>query len=110
MLIGTRRQALPIRQFLLTNLIRKPSSTQLHFRIPIQILWSSLDKMGDFPFKDPEKARYDGPSLFIRGTKSHYIPNELLPIVGRFFPRFELVDVDSGHWVISEKPDDFRHG
>ncbi len=64
--------------------------------------------MGDFPFKDPSEARYEGPTLFVRGTKSHYVPDGVLPLVGRFFPRFELQDVDCGHWVISEKPELFR--
>ena len=66
--------------------------------------------MGDFPFKDPDEARYDGPTLFVRGTKSDYVPDEMLPLIGRFFPRFELRDVDSGHWVISEQPEAFRKG
>lgn len=34
----------------------------------------------------------------------------MLPIIGRFFPRFQLADVESGHWVISEKPEEFRKG
>ena len=66
--------------------------------------------MGDFPFKDPSKARYEGPTLFVRGTKSHYVPDDVLPLIGRFFPRFELWDIDCGHWVISEKPELFRQG
>ena len=66
--------------------------------------------MGGFPFKDPSEARYEGPTLFVRGTKSHYVPDDVLPLVGRFFPRFELRDIDCGHWVISEKPEPFRQG
>jgi pimeloyl-ACP methyl ester carboxylesterase len=66
--------------------------------------------MADFPFTDPEKARFNKRALFIRGTKSHYVTDETIPIIGRFFPRFELVDVDCGHWVISEKPEEFRKG
>jgi hypothetical protein len=46
----------------------------------------------------------------VRGTKSHYVADEMLPTIGRFFPRFQLRDVDCGHWVISEKPEDFRKG
>ena len=66
--------------------------------------------MGGFPFRDPSEARYEGPTLFVRGTQSHYIPDDVLPFVGRFFPRFELRDIDCGHWVISEKPEPFRQG
>ena len=106
----TMVQALPIRQFLLTNLIRYPGSDALHFRIPLQTLSAALNKMGDFPFKDPEEVHFDGPALFIRGIRSHYVADEILPLVGRFFPRFELCDIDCGHWVISEQPVLFKQG
>jgi pimeloyl-ACP methyl ester carboxylesterase len=103
-------EALPIRQFLLTNLMRSPDTKTLKFRIPIKILAVTLDHMADFPFRDPDEARYEGPTLFVRGTRSHYVADEALPLIGRFFPRFELLDIESGHWVISEKPEDFRRG
>lgn len=90
--------------------MRRPDSTYLEFRIPIKVLAAALDHMGDFPFKDPDEARYDGPTLFIRGTKSRYVADDILPLIGRFFPRFELQDIESGHWVISEKPEQFRQG
>ena len=103
-------EALPIRQFLLTNLTRSPDTKALKFRIPIKTLANSLDHMADFPFRDPDGARYEGPTLFVRGTKSHYVADEALPLIGRFFPRFELLDIESGHWVVSEKPGEFRKG
>ncbi|CAI6333317.1 unnamed protein product [Periconia digitata] len=98
---------LPVRQFLLTNLFRPSPGEPLKFRIPIKVLGNSLDDMADFPFKNPDEARFGKRALFVRGTKSHYVSDETLPIIGRFFPRFELVDIDSGHWVISEKPEEF---
>ena len=103
-------QSLPVRQFLLTNLVRSPGAQTLQLRIPIKILAASLDSMGDFPLRDPEEHRYDGPTLFIRGTQSHYVADDVLPLIGRYFPRFELHDIECGHWVISEKPDAFRQG
>ena len=66
--------------------------------------------MGDFPYKDPGAVRFDKPALFIRGTQSLYVPDEVLPIIGQFFPRFELVDIEAGHWVTSEKPEEFIRG
>ena len=66
--------------------------------------------MGDFPFKDPDELQFNKPTLFIRGLRSHYITDEMLPIIGRFFPRFVLRDFDCGHWVISEQPEAFRQG
>ncbi|KAK4927842.1 hypothetical protein LTR28_011961, partial [Elasticomyces elasticus] len=95
--------------FLLTNLICASDGTR-KFRIPIKYIANALDDMADFPFRDPDEVRFEKPTLFVRGTKSPYIADETLPIIGRFFPRFELADVDSGHWVISEKPAEFKRG
>ena len=59
--------------------------------------------MADFPFKDPERERFEGPTLVVRGGTSRYVADETLPIFGRFFPRFEVVTVEgAGHWVVSE--------
>ncbi|QIW99009.1 hypothetical protein AMS68_004527 [Peltaster fructicola] len=99
--------ALPIRQFLLTNLMRNEDGKYV-WRVPLKWLSSSLGKMGDFPFTNPDEVRYEGPTLMVRGTKSPYVADEMLPIVGRFFPKFELRDIDAAHWVISEKPEEFR--
>lgn len=115
-----------IRQFLLTNLVKTPvqsdndegadgsgsgkASTELRFRIPINTLAKALDAMADFPFRNPEDARYEGPTLMVRGTKSHYVPDETLPVIGRFFPRFEVLDCVCGHWVMSEDFEGFKKG
>jgi pimeloyl-ACP methyl ester carboxylesterase len=80
------------------------------FRIPLETLGKSLDNMGDFPFKDPNAVRFEKPALFVRGTQSKYVPDEVLPIIGQFFPRFQLCSIDAGHWVISEQPEAFRQG
>jgi pimeloyl-ACP methyl ester carboxylesterase len=106
---------LPIRQFLLGNLYRTtPSSEEeksvVKFRIPLDILTKSLDHLGDFPFRNPDERRFEKPALFVRGTHSKYVPDEAIPVIGRFFPRFQLVDIEAGHWVISEKPAEFLRG
>ncbi|KAI5803221.1 Alpha/Beta hydrolase protein [Geopyxis carbonaria] len=95
-----------VRHFLMTNLIRS-DSPYLKWRIPVRILGNALDKMGSFPYH-PDKVRFDKPTLFIRGTKSHYVPDEVLPVIGRFFPLFQVKDVDAGHWLIAEKPNEFK--
>lgn len=102
-----------MRQFLLTNLHRPASSppgSPLVFKIPIRTLGNALDAMADFPFKGDSSARYEGPALFVRGTKSKYVADDVLPVVGKFFPRFEVADVEAGHWVVSENPEGFRSG
>lgn len=107
-ILAEYESSLPIRQFLLTNLARDKSDGVQKWRVPVDTLGKSLDHMADFPFKDPEDARFEGRTLFVRGTKSHYVSDEALPVIGRFFPKFTVVDVECGHWVISEKPEEFR--
>ncbi|KAK7607720.1 Alpha/Beta hydrolase protein [Phyllosticta paracitricarpa] len=94
--------------FLFANMKRRADDETLHFTIPLNYLAKSLDAMGDFPFKSPDEARYEGRTLMVRGTQSHYVSDETLPITGRFFPLFKRADIDCGHWVISEKPEEFR--
>lgn len=102
---------LAIRQFLLTNFVRDPKNMQkYHFRIPLTTLAKSLPAMADFPFRDPDETRFEGPTLVVRGTKSHYVADDTLPLIGRFFPKFELLSLDSGHWVMSERFEEFRKG
>ena len=92
------------------NLHRPSPAAPLEFRIPLRTLAAALPHLSAFPFTDPDERRFEKPALFVRGTHSHYVSDETLPIIGRFFPRFRLVDVDAGHWVISEKPDEFVRG
>jgi pimeloyl-ACP methyl ester carboxylesterase len=104
-----------IRQFLLTNLVKTPVSpgskeSELRFRIPLGTLAKALPNMADFPFKDTEQNQYKGPTLVVRGTKSHYVADETLPVIGGFFPKFEVMDFECGHWVMSERFEEFRRG
>ena len=105
------QQSLPIRQFLLTNLVRSEEDGKtLKFRVPLSTLGDSLGGMGDFPFGEADSLRYDGPTLFVRGTRSKYVSDDTVPAIKKFFPNAEIADIESGHWVISENPEAFRQG
>ncbi|KAL5333475.1 Alpha/Beta hydrolase protein [Aspergillus crustosus] len=101
-------ESLPIRQFLLTNLVRSTKDQTMKFRVPLSTLGESLKEMGDFPFGEPGSVQYKGPTLVVRGTKSPYVSEDTLPAIKGFFPDSRVVDVDAGHWVISENPEAFR--
>ncbi|KAH6850825.1 Alpha/Beta hydrolase protein [Chaetomium sp. MPI-CAGE-AT-0009] len=107
-ILAAYEPSVAIRQFLLGNLHRPAASKTQQFRVPLAILARNLNHLGDFPFKNPGEVRFVKPTLFIRGTQSKYVPDEVIPLIGQFFPTFELVDVEAGHWVISEKPEAFR--
>jgi esterase len=56
----------------------------------------------------PQDHRYDKPALFIRGENSEYIQMEDLPVIGKLFPKAELVTIkNAGHWVHVDAPSDF---
>ncbi|KAL3955224.1 hypothetical protein ACCO45_010787 [Purpureocillium lilacinum] len=89
-------ESLPIRQFLLGNLYRPPGGN-----------FSSSASHSTFSH-DPGERRFQKPALFVRGTKSTYVPDDVLPAIGQFFPLFRVADIDAGHWLISEQPEAFR--
>lgn len=73
---------LSIRQFLLTNLHRPPSTDHWTFRIPIKMIKKNLDHIGDFPYDDEEGlqkkegreiSKWEGKTLFIKGAKSRWV-------------------------------------
>jgi pimeloyl-ACP methyl ester carboxylesterase len=65
--------------------------------------------MAGFPCKDVDRT-FNGPTLFIRGSNSHYVSDATLPSIQRFFPNFKLTDVEAGHWVMAENPEAFKQG
>ncbi|KAF3924964.1 hypothetical protein AA313_de0200039 [Arthrobotrys entomopaga] len=98
-----------IRQFLFTNLLKPtPTNDRFRWRIPVQLLGNALDEMASFPFAPGGEHTFTKPALFVRGTKSKYVADETIPLIGEFFPRFELRDVEGGHWVISENVTGFK--
>ncbi|EON96132.1 putative abhydrolase domain-containing protein [Phaeoacremonium minimum UCRPA7] len=107
-ILSDYEESLPIRQFLLGNLYQPDGEKTRKFRVPLNIIAKALDHLGDFPYKDPGEVRFEKPALFVRGIHSKYVPDEVLPVVGQFFPLFELADIEAGHWVISENPEAFR--
>jgi len=58
--------------------------------------------------KFESKATYDGPSLFIGGADSEYLPVHHHPDILELFPRVEFAYIaGAGHWVHSQKPAEF---
>lgn len=98
----------PIRQFLLTNMHRNRNKLPITSKVPLDIIGDAIVKgmVASWPF-DHRDGRFSGPSLFIRGTESQYVPDEVLGDIGLYFPNFEVRDIKAGHWVISEKPQEF---
>lgn len=98
-----------IRQFLLTNIDRGKKDEICKSRIPLDIIDKAIvsGNIALWPY-DPNLARWSrGPALFIRGTESTYVPDDIFQDIGLYFPNFEVRDVKAGHWLISENPKEF---
>ncbi|KAJ3117195.1 hypothetical protein HDU96_007623 [Phlyctochytrium bullatum] len=105
---------LPIRQFLLTNLKQAEDGTY-KFRINLSTLGDSLRTIADFPLAPHASAiphapsiSFPHPTLFIRGSRSGYVPPIAEGPIKGLFPKSEIVSIDAGHWVHSERPDQFQ--
>jgi hypothetical protein len=63
------------RAFLLTNLSSQAHDHHHHplkFKVPIDIIGKAIPSIGDFPY-EPGERTWDGPTLFIKGTRSKYV-------------------------------------
>lgn len=98
-----------VRQFLLTNVNRGKKHEACTLKIPLDVIGDAVTagNIASWPY-DLSVSRWSrGPALFVRGTESKYVPDDVLPDIGNYFPDFEVRDIKAGHWVISEKPDEF---
>lgn len=93
-----------IRQFLLKNLYWVDRET-LGLRFNFAVLKDRMPEVGQA--LDPG-ARYEGPTLFLKGERSDYIPQEDLPQLLEHFPNARLDQVsNAGHWLHVENPKEF---
>lgn len=84
-------------KFLMT-MLRRDREGAIESKLPLGILREAIVK-GKISEWDVKDRRYNGPSLFIRGTESAYIADEYIVPISTYFPNFELRDVKGGHWI-----------
>lgn len=96
-----------VRAFLLTNLDTNSRSAALKFKIPIDILKEGRSEIESFPWAPGERS-FHGNTLFVKGTKSKYINRRNVPIIKQFFPEATVTELDTGHWIHAEKPNEFK--
>ncbi|XP_007518021.1 protein ABHD11 isoform X2 [Erinaceus europaeus] len=96
-------QDVSVRQFLLTNLVEVDG----HFlwRVNLEALAQHVDKIMTFPWR---RESYPGPTLFLLGGNSGFVPPSHHPEIRRLFPRAQMQTVpNAGHWVHADCPQDF---
>lgn len=106
-MMSTVEKDILVRGFLLSNLKKDSNnSNTFKFRVPIELISKSLKTIEGFPASLNDLV-YDSPTLVIRALKAPFIPDSALPVFKKFFPKYELVSLDCGHWVHFEKPKEF---
>jgi pimeloyl-ACP methyl ester carboxylesterase len=91
-----------VRQFLLKNLSRTSNGFQWKLNIAaiaknIELIGAALQYTGTF----------NGPTLFINGSRSNYYKPGDERLVTQFFPKAKILTLDTGHWVPAEAPEAF---
>ena len=93
-----------VRQFLLSNLVRKPENG-FEWRINLPVLRASYPKLREAPIST---SSYPKEVLFIRGELSDYILPEHKDELLRLFPKAKVKTIaGTGHWLHAEKPETF---
>ena len=91
-------------QFLLKNLVRDGENWR--WRVNLDAIEAHLGELNDWP--DVGNARFEGPTLFVRGKQSDYIQPEDYPRIRHYFPKARFVTIaNAGHWVHADQPDVF---
>ena len=93
-----------VRGFLLQNLRRDGDAW--HWQPNLELLRAEIDEVGGWPAAALDGTpAYDGPVLWVGGSKSRYVQDDYADAMERLFPRVRRVPVKgAGHWVHSEQP------
>lgn len=91
-----------VRLFLMKNLTRKKNGGY-QWKMNLPVIEQHYEEILDAV--KPDHA-VDVDTLFIRGEKSNYIQEEDKSEIKTLFPLAQFVDINAGHWVHAEKPDE----
>lgn len=94
-----------VQTFLLSNLLH--SSTPRNLRIPVleMLKYGVIKAVGSWPHV---RATYRNPTLVLSAKHSNFVTDRnLQEDFPRYFINFSHKEYNSGHWIISERPEDF---
>lgn len=101
-LLSARITDRPLRQFLLTNLVKVDNT--FRWRVNLAALKQNLSGIGGFPELESVQP-FTGPALFLGGGDSPYLLPEHIPIINRYFPDARIDYIEkAGHWLQIDQP------
>jgi len=93
-----------VRQFLMKNLHRDEANSFL-WKMNLPAIRRHYEKV-NAPIES--ERPFEGEALFIRGTGGDYITETDFPQIKRLFPKANVAEVESGHWIHAEAPEEFQ--
>lgn len=94
----------PVRLFLATNLERAEEGG-LRLRLGLDEIEAGYEAIMGAP---AGQSSYQGPTLVLRGARSHYVTDTALPALREVLPEATIKTLDAGHWLHAEQPEAFR--
>ncbi|WP_251978479.1 alpha/beta fold hydrolase [Salinicola avicenniae] len=97
--------SVPTRQFLATNLVRDDDGI-MRWRVGLDEIAADYEAIIAAPGGD---SPYEGPTLLLRGSESHYVLDRYREAIEAVLPAVELRTLEgAGHWLHAEQPEAFR--
>ncbi len=88
--------------FLLKNILREKDGG-FRWKMNVELLEKEYDHI---VAPMPTDYTFEGPTLFVKGTKSSYITEQDETLIHSLFPLAEIGTIDAGHWLHAEKPEE----
>lgn len=104
--LSTQVQEPQVRAFLLQSLDLKAQPPR--WRLNLDALERQMDTITGWP-DDSDLPAFEGPTLFVAGTLSDYVPRDSRAHIRTLFPQANMIKIPgAGHWLHAEKPREFE--
>ncbi len=90
----------PVRQFLLKNLSRDKSGG-FSWKANLEVISKNYAEIAR---QITSRTPFRKPTLFIKGSRSHYILDSDTPAIRQLFPLATISTIDAGHWIHADSP------
>jgi pimeloyl-ACP methyl ester carboxylesterase len=101
--LGASIQSVPVRMFLMKNL-RRTNDGKFSWKLNLPVIQANRDEVN----REVTGGRmYPGPVLVVRARSSSYVTEKDYRSITSLFPRAEIAEFDTGHWVHAESPHPF---
>jgi esterase len=93
------------RAFLLQNLVFEDGRAR--WRLNLEAIEREMQRLVGFPAIQAGRT-YDGPCLFVAGSRSDYLRPDHEAVIRRLFSNAEITNIENaGHWLHAEQPTAF---